>query len=220
MKNLITFILVLFWLTPIQQNQNTGSFIDSRNGRVYKTIQMNEKTWMAENLEVMTFRNGDTIPLATSNKAWADAGENGKPACCYYANKKKNGPKLGLLYNWYAANDPRGIAPEGWRLPSSVDLASLLIFLGNDSGIKLKSKWGWYDGGYGTDDFGFDGKPSGIRLHTGEFGSQDSFTEYWLDGQKDDIFGYTMSFYYKENQMTRGTPNKWVGCSIRCVKDK
>jgi uncharacterized protein (TIGR02145 family) len=218
MKKLISIAIALSVAVSLHC-QTSGSFTDARNGRVYKTIQMNGKTWMAENLEATTFRNGDTIPLVTSNTAWNEAGENGKPACCYYKNKEKNGPKLGLIYNWYAINDSRGIAPEGWRMPSSVDMANLLIFLGDDSGLKLKSKKGWFDGGSGNDEFGFNGIPSGARMHTGEFDILDGSVNYWLEDEKDHIFGYTMLLFYNQNKMTRNSPNKWTGCSIRCIKD-
>jgi hypothetical protein len=69
------------------------------------------------------------------------------------------------LYNWYAVNDSRGLAPKGWRIPLIEDWSRLEDFIGSDVGIKLKSKeyWDEIDGesGNGTDEFGFNALPGG-----------------------------------------------------------
>ena len=83
-----------------------------------QTVTIGTQVWMTKNLDVATFRNGDPIPEAKSNEEWEKAGENKQPAWCYYDNDPANGAKYGKLYNWYAVNDPRGLAPEGWHVPS------------------------------------------------------------------------------------------------------
>jgi len=75
---------------------------------IYKTVKIEKLEWMAENLNVSIFRNGDTISEARTEKEWSEAGEQGKPAWCYYENNIENGKKCGKLYNWYTVNDPRG----------------------------------------------------------------------------------------------------------------
>ena len=94
------------------------------------TIRIGSQTWAVANLNVNTFRNGDTIPEASTNKEWVAAGESGKPAWCYYNNDPANGPKFGKLYNWYAVNDPRGLAPVGWTLSGDADWTKLINSLG------------------------------------------------------------------------------------------
>ena len=84
---------------------------------------------MGENLSVSTFRNGDLIPQAQSDEAWQEAGFNKQAAWCYY-NLSSDSlnievKKYGKYYNSYALNDPRGLAPEGWRLPTERDWATL-----------------------------------------------------------------------------------------------
>ena len=74
----------------------------------YKIVRINDQQWMLENLNVVTFRNGDSIPQAVSDEAWVTAGNEGRPAWCYYENKMENGIQYGKLYNWYAVNDARG----------------------------------------------------------------------------------------------------------------
>ncbi|MFZ9474738.1 MAG: FISUMP domain-containing protein, partial [Bacteroidia bacterium] len=67
-----------------------------------KEVKIGKQVWMAENLNVSTFRNGDPIPQAKTAEEWAKATENKQPACCYYENNAENGKTYGLLYNWYA----------------------------------------------------------------------------------------------------------------------
>ena len=102
---------------------------------------------MKKNLDVITFRNGDTIPLAKTNQEWEEAGENGRPAWCYYENNSQNGEKYGKLYNWFAVNDPRGLAPAGWHIANDKEWKTLTDLLGGDkvAGKKLKSSFGWTD---------------------------------------------------------------------------
>ena len=118
-----------------------------------QSIKIGNQEWMKMNLNVVTFRNGDTIPLAKTNEEWENAGENGQPAWCYYENNAQNGEKYGKLYNWYAVNDPRGLAPSGWHVASDKEWKVLTDFIGGEkmTGKKLKSKNGWNDyNGKGT----------------------------------------------------------------------
>ena len=115
------------------------------NAQKFKEVKIGNQVWMAENLNVFYFRNGDPIPIVKSDEDWVNAGKNKQPACCYLKNSSVNGVKYGLLYNWYALNDARGLAPVGWNLPSDQDWANLFNFLDRDSlsGINLKSQVGW-----------------------------------------------------------------------------
>jgi len=84
-------------------------------------VTIGNQVWMSQNLNVDKFRNGDPIPHAETREEWEKAGENRHPAWCYYDNDSANADKYGKLYNWYAVNDPRGLAPEGWKIPSHED---------------------------------------------------------------------------------------------------
>ena len=114
--------------------------VQGHEGNTYKTTQIGNQTWMAENLRVKTFRNGDKILHAKTKEEWVKAGENKTPAWCFYENKQGKEIKYGILYNWYAVNDERGLAPEGWKVPSENDWEKLdkYLFKGkNIGGIKL-----------------------------------------------------------------------------------
>ncbi len=111
----------------------------------YKSVKIGTQTWMLENLNVSTFRNGDPIPEAKTDEEWEKAGKEGKPVWCYYDNDPKNGAKYGKLYNWYAVNDPRELAPIGWHVSTDVEWEILHDFLGGweVAGKKMKSTSGW-----------------------------------------------------------------------------
>jgi uncharacterized protein (TIGR02145 family) len=111
----------------------------------YKTVTIGTQVWMKENLNVSTFKNGDPIPEAKTDEEWKRAGEEGKPAWCYYDNDVKNGTKYGKLYNWYAVNDARGLAPSGYHVPTDEEWTILTDYLGGEdvAGTKMKSTSGW-----------------------------------------------------------------------------
>jgi uncharacterized protein (TIGR02145 family) len=105
----------------------------------YESVTIRNQEWMTRNLDVARFRNGDLIPHIESNEKWKKAGENGQPAWCYYNNYLETGKKYGKLYNWYAVNDPRGLAPEGWHVPTLDELQNMISFIGiEEAGKKLK----------------------------------------------------------------------------------
>ena len=104
-----------------------------------QTVTIGNQTWMTKNLDVSTFRNGDTIPEIQDVNEWAKAGEEGRPAWCYYDNDSTNGTIFGKLYNWYAVNDPRGLVPVGYYVPTDAEWTILTDFLGSEAGTKMKS---------------------------------------------------------------------------------
>ena len=96
----------------------------------YDSVRIGNQEWMTRNLDVDRFRNGDFIPHVELYEEWEKVGENGQPAWCYYKNSPENGKKYGKLYNWFAVNDPRGLAPEGWHVPTYEEWSILAEFLG------------------------------------------------------------------------------------------
>ena len=98
-----------------------------------KETKIGMQTWATKNLDVSSFRNGDAIPEAKTREDWIKAGEEGKPAWCYYEYDPTNGQKYGKLYNWYAVNDPKGLAPNGWHVSSSLEWVAMNNYLKGDA---------------------------------------------------------------------------------------
>ena len=133
-------------------------------------VVIGNQMWMTKNLNVDQFRNGDRIFEACSNEEWQRANNEGKPAWCHYDNNPENGEIYGKLYNWYALNDPRGLAPEGWFIPSDNEWENLIEFLGEYGFYdKLISKNAWEYHFNSTNETGFTALPGGGRDANGVF---------------------------------------------------
>jgi uncharacterized protein (TIGR02145 family) len=122
-----------------------GLFVSSQSIFAQNSVKIGELVWTTQNLNVSTFRNGDIIPEANSKEEWLDAVKTKKPAYCYKDFDSKNGVKYGKLYNYYAVEDPRGLAPSGWAIPREDDVYDLQNSTNSNatSGSKFKSKSGW-----------------------------------------------------------------------------
>jgi uncharacterized protein (TIGR02145 family) len=171
------------------------------------------QVWMTKNLEVSTFRNGDPIPQAASDEAWELAGKNKQPAWCY------NGEHYGKLYNWYAVNDPRGLAPEGWHIPSDKEWTALEKALGEKPAKKMKSTWGWHNKGNGTNSSGFSSLPGGHRSYGGYFVNVGKYGYWWSAKSSDTGYVVTRHLGYSTGGLYRDDGAKMRGLSVRCVKD-
>jgi uncharacterized protein (TIGR02145 family) len=126
-------------------NEEVSSEGASKGEDTPMEVTVEKQVWMTQNLNVDKFRNGDPIPQAKTDEDWEKAGTDGKPAWCYYDNDPKNGIKYGKLYNWYAVNDSRGLAPAGWHIPTDAEWTILSDYLGGEdaAGTKMKSTSGW-----------------------------------------------------------------------------
>jgi uncharacterized protein (TIGR02145 family) len=219
MRSLLLIFCLLF--VGVCNSQTTGTMTDSRDGKVYKTVVIGTQTWMAENLNVATFRNGDPIPEEQYDVKWIRAREFAKPAWCYYNKDTTKGRIYGKLYSWAAVSDPRGLAPEGWHIPTDEDWTILSDYLGGDevAGKKMKSNNGWLENGNGTNTCGFLGLPGGGRFGNGEFNNFGYYGWWWSSSEnyltlqwKDDSLDF--------NRNLRS--GQWLmiyGLSVRCVKD-
>ena len=192
-----------------------------------KSVIIGTQAWMLRNLNVRTFRNGDPVPLVTSAETWAVAAEKGLPACCFFENMSWIGSSYGKLYNWYAVNDPRGLAPEGWHIPSDQEWRQLVDFLGGKetAGNKLKSKREWEEP-LGTNESRFNALPGGCRDRKGEFtGFEDDnnwwkcYGYWWASTEKDEEIAWCLNLYYSNSEVYRESFFKGYGFSVRCIKD-
>lgn len=182
---------------------------------------------MAENLNVDKFRNGDPIPHAQTAEEWQKAGENGQPAWCYYDNDPANGKIYGKLYNWYAVNDWRGLAPEGWRVPSDEDWGKLVELLGGEkvAGGKLKATdtTYWESPNRGaTNETGFNGLPGGARREYGPFLELGKFGIWWSSSTIEESSNYAWyrALSYDYGGVMVGDPMEiQSGLNLRCLQD-
>ena len=178
---LIAFVAMMFNCRKKQESSLTDSGLNTvkfnstlgygitvadKDGNTYKTIKIGSQTWMAENLRVTKYRNGDPIPNVTDNTNWASLTTG---AYCWYNNDAANKAAYGALYNWHAVADGRNIAPLGWHVPTDAEWSTLIDFLGGQSVAKEKIKeegtGHWVSPNSGaTNDSGFTALPGGSLI--------------------------------------------------------
>lgn len=195
--------------------------LSSDNSFLLNRVTIGSQVWMAENLNVDKFRNGDPIPQVTTEEAWKLASKEGQPAWCYYNNDPSNEKKYGKLYNWYAVIDSRGLAPAGWHIPSDDEWTQLTNFLGEADkvGTKLKSTSGWKDDRNGTNSTGFSGLPGGSRSPNGKFNYLGSYGYWWSSSEFTPNIAWHRYLPYINDGIKRGSSYEGFGMSIRCVKN-
>lgn len=188
-------------------------------------VTIGSQVWMSKNLDVNTFRNGDPIPQAKTGEEWVKAGNNKQPAWCYYDNDSANGMKYGKLYNWYALNDPRGLAPEGYHVPSDKEWTTLTDYLGGEveAGSKMKSESGWNKldlGENGTNESGFSGLPGGIcRGNNGTYIFVGKYGYWWSSTEYDTDYAWYRLLSYSNGNISGDYSYKINGMLVRCLRD-
>lgn len=185
------------------------------------TVRIGSQVWMTKNLNVTRYRNGDKIPQVKNKANWAALTTG---AWCWFNNDSATGAIYGKLYNWYAVNDARGLAPEGWHIPSDAEWTTLSAFLGGESvaGGKMKEAGTahWYAPNTdATNSSGFTGLPGGNRVSDGSFNTFGSGGSWWsLSESSTSNVWYRFLYAYDAN-VDRFSNDKHYGFSVRCVRD-
>jgi len=215
-------------INPGAQEICDNGIDDNCNGQADEncipSVTICNQTWMAKNLDVSKYRNGDEIPQITDGLAWESTTTG---AWCYYNNDPATGAIYGKIYNWYAVNDSRGLAPAGWHIASDEEWTTLTICLGGETvaggALKEVGTAHWMDpnadatnssgftalgaGGRGWDDGGLF---EGLTNNTTWWSSTEASADRAYDRGLTTYNGYIFRFFPDE---------KHVGASVRCVKD-
>lgn len=197
------------------------------DGNVYRTVRIGSQLWLADNLRVTRFNNGDPLPNVTDNAAWmALTG----PAYCWYLNDEATyGTVYGALYNWFAvdgaSNGGRSICPVGWHVPTADEWTALTTALGglNTAGGKLKEAGTvhWLAPNAGaTNESGFTALPGGYRGYaTGAFNLVRQFGHWWSITAADQSQAWGEGLFYLDSAANHSPSMMRSGFSIRCVRD-
>ncbi|MFZ4591403.1 MAG: FISUMP domain-containing protein [Ignavibacteria bacterium] len=197
---------------------DNNSIVPSVEKNIYNSVKIGKQEWMSENLNVEHYRNGDIIPQVQDKYKWTNLSTG---AWCYYNNDTENNKTFGKLYNWNAVNDPRGLAPEGWHIPSDDEWTELVNFLGGieKAGNKLKAiafRERVYKGA--TNESGFSALLVGYRLDYGDFFSVGNNCEFWTTSEEDNNNARFIALNSIDAYVGRSTSYKDNGLSVRCVK--
>ena len=218
--------------TESQSGPDSTGTVTDYDGNVYQTVKIGDQWWMAENLKVIHYRNGDSLPNVTDGGTWTYLTSG---AYCAYGNDANNVAVYGRLYNWYAVVDSRGIAPQGWHVPTDDDWKQLEMYLGmsqadadligqrgTDEGDKLKeagtSHWNSPNTG-ATNETGFSALPGGHRYSNGNFFNLGAYANFWSSTEGTSNYVLDRLLIVNYSGISRYQDDKRFGYSVRCVKD-
>jgi uncharacterized protein (TIGR02145 family) len=194
-KITLLFSLIICCLTAF--TQETGTFTDARDGKVYKTVVIAGQTWLAENLAFKL-----------------------KKDCFAYDNDENNVATYGYLYTWKAAKEA---CPPGWHIPSQVEWFALVDFVGHDfASCKLKesgtSHWKAPNEG-ATNETGFTALPGGYWLPSSKSFQSKGYVGYWWTTTEVSGRPYYRYMNNKEGIIAYETNSKTLMFSVRLIKD-
>jgi VWFA-related protein len=197
-------------------------------------VELCGKIWMGCNLDVEYYRNGDSIPHVTDPDEWANLTTG---AWCYYDNDPANGEIYGKLFNFYAVKDPRGLAPEGWHVPSDEEWEELEMCLGMDQDEVRHSDWRgtnegsklagnenlWKNGDLRSNpefgSSGFNALPCGYRTTEGKFTMKNFGAYFWTSSGNWQSTAMLRYLNFQQSGIRRLYDHRSEGYSVRCVRD-
>lgn len=209
-----------------------GSMTDIE-GNTYVTVRIGNQWWMAENLRVQQYRNGDAVEEIIADTIW----QQGSPG---FSRHPQGSAATGLLYNWRAVTDPRGIAPSGWHVATDDDWKTLEKHLGmsetaaqrtgwrgEKEGDALKANgtqnWVRFDPVWADNSSGFSALAGSCRIIDGRYGDPGvRYTGFWWTSSSDPTDSLKACYRYidyKSSRIFRQFECSQYGFSIRCVKD-
>lgn len=208
------------------------------DGNVYRVVIIGNQTWMSENLRTSRYRNGDSISNLKDSAQLANT-KLTLGACCHYMNDTANNRIYGKLYNWYAVNDARNIAPKGWHVATDAEWTTLTTYLSTHFGKSLSIAKALSDTSMLWNNSTVVGtigdslqinNSSGFKARPGGYRSFENLTPYPFNNLGDDGYWWCATeygptgAYYRRLQTDLGFINggystKSFGFSVRCVKD-
>jgi uncharacterized protein (TIGR02145 family) len=201
-----------------------GSVTDI-DGNTYRTIVIGNQEWMAEDLKVAHYANGDPIPQVTQSSIWTNLQYG---AWCYNQNDVAYECPYGKIYNRYVTIDERNVCPQGWHVPFFEEWNVLTDFLGGvmDAGGKMKSSGSEYWQSWpdwqtsNSNESGFSGLSSPSRDHYGAFTNGNGLVGGWWSATEDFPNGViSVQLLNFDTYVQYGFESYRAGFSVRCLKN-
>ena len=197
------------------------TFVDSRDGKVYRQTVIGRQIWMAENLN---YAAKGSKCYGEGGKVVTDWDKNDKPITTKLSNAevRANCDRYGRLYNWPTA---KTACPDGWHLPTEAEWTTLMKYAGGSlrAGKKLKSETDWDEPcilcGTGTDEYGFSALPGGFGVSGGGFGGDGIDGAWWSATENDTTYAWVRGVSYDSERVDRIKIGKKDLFSVRCVED-
>lgn len=203
--------------SPISEKCEYNSITDFE-GNIYRTVQIGNQIWMAENLKTTRLNDGTLIPLVSSKNDWTSMNSS---AYCWHNNDSTNKRLYGALYNWYTINT-RKLCPSGWHVPTLEEWKLLANFYGglNSASGKLKDTIHWNSPNVGaTNESGFSAIPGGYRNDDGYFYSPGINGIWWSSSPGSETISWRVYMQNVNTQIFVWTYSNIGGFYTRCLKD-
>jgi uncharacterized protein (TIGR02145 family) len=218
---------------PTQSKTISFTFVacTDADGNNYPVVQIGSQVWMAENLKTTKYSNGDPIPNVTDATEWDNLSTG---AYCDYDNTASNGTIYGKLYNWYAVDDSRNIAPIGWHVPTDAEWTTLGNYVGVNFGSfgtvakALASTTNWASSTWGgapgkdltkNNSTGFTALPGGFRGSNGVFNYIGKHGYWWCSTEVSTSLAYFWKLDYDSSNLNWDCVSKECGFPVRLVRD-
>lgn len=219
LKMMAAFACMTILLTSCEDKEDWETVTDI-DGNVYKTVTIGNQVWMAENLRTTTYNDGSPIPMVENDSVWSNLTTAGY--CWYNNDETTNGSTYGALYNWYAV-DRFKLCPDGWIVPNDDEWRALEDYLTENGhegaeGNTLKSTNGWPDPGNGTDNYGFNALPGGVRYGSGSYDMVGSNGYWWTSSPHTITFSGFRMLSSNSSELERLATSKKCGMSVRCIR--
>ncbi|MDA3880883.1 MAG: fibrobacter succinogenes major paralogous domain-containing protein [Prolixibacteraceae bacterium] len=239
-----TFFSNQLVFTTIDEDGVKGTVTDI-DGNLYETMIIGGNEWMLENIRVTHYRDGSSIDGNIEDEKWSSLTTGAYGVYPYdkidgFETEEEIMQAYGVLYNWYAVDDERGLAPEGWHVASDEEWRQLEMALGmseadskdtdmrgSDQGIQMKIEATypaphprWDEGNVSTNSSGFSVVPGGARYPgRGNFGYKGFAANFWTATGVGTGDAWLRGFVYHNDKVGRFIDDKSYGFSVRCVKD-
>ena len=216
---LILAISLLVMLTS-NCSKKAPATVSDIDGNIYRTVVIGSQVWMAEDLRVTRYRNGEPVFHISRPREWIEATEG---AYCFYNNDSTRSKER--LYNWYAVNDNRLLAPEGWHIPTDEEIQELIDYLGEDenAGDKMKIKGATFwrcTNRTATNESKFSALANGYRHgYYGTFNLKGYNAGYWTSTENESETAWLRMLNCTDGNVSRSYVEKRTGLSIRCIMD-
>lgn len=200
----------------------SGSVVKDIDGNQYDVISIGSQKWTKQNLRTSHYKNGQVIPQVSDPALWSALTTG---AWCWYNNDSTTyAATYGKLYNWYAVNDPRGLAPESFHIPDDVEWTTLSSALGGNtvSGGAMKETGlvHWLSpNASATNSSNFTGLPSGFRNSDGTFNGITYSAPFWSATIFDAENSYIRELFYLNVNLLRNYNFNKNGFAVRCVRN-
>lgn len=224
---------IIISIYALDANYNCGKVFKKykiKGGGDYETVTIGSQVWMKKNLDVDKYRDGTPIRHCKSPEEWQDAADKKEGAWCYYNNDPELAEIYGKIYNGFAVQNPRGLSPQGYHIPSINDFNELENFLGGSdiAGGKLKTTGTIQDGNGlwqtpndgATNESNFSAVPGGWRHKDGSFNDFSKYCYLFSSTESSSVDLWCIKLYYDSSEMwISAAGDKDDGISVRCIRD-